>query len=143
MQNKEELTDEDRATWLRLIRRAAVNEIASNDYVFVACSALKRSYREVFRRAVRSINRNTEQLGYEVRLLFVHLNVPQDIAEPLVDERARKTGHHMPVELVASQYITLQSTEFEEDCQILDAKPKGAQLCENALELISWWLQHL
>nr|WP_325051497.1 gluconokinase [Cellulomonas rhizosphaerae] len=83
------LTDEQRAPWLALIRDAM--DAAGGDTV-VACSSLRRSYRDVLREA-------------HGRVRFVHLVVPPDELARRLEARA---GHFMPATLLASQLATLE-----------------------------------
>lgn len=82
------LDDDDRAPWLRAVGEAA----AGQEHVIVACSALKRSYRDLLRDAAPD-------------LVFVLL-------EPSDDELARRLatreGHFMPASLLGSQLATLE-----------------------------------
>ncbi len=85
------LTDEDRAPWLQLLRNAIVRWIAAGSNVVVACSALKRGYRQ------------TLQAGPEVR--FVYLRGPAS----LITERLRsRHGHFATEQILASQLDDLE-----------------------------------
>ncbi|ROS26099.1 gluconokinase [Cellulomonas sp. PhB150] len=90
------LTDAQRAPWLALIRDAM--DAAGGDTV-VACSALRRAYRDVLR-------------GAHGRVRFVHLVVPPDELTRRLEARA---GHFMPATLLASQLATLEDLEPDED----------------------------
>ena len=90
------LTDEQRAPWLALIRDAM--DAAGGDTV-VACSALRRAYRDVLR-------------GAHGRVRFVHLVVPPDELTRRLETRA---GHFMPATLLASQLATLEDLQPDED----------------------------
>jgi gluconokinase len=65
----------------------------------VACSALRRSYRDVLR-------------GAAGRVRFVHLVVAQDELERRL---ATRSGHFMPATLLASQLATLEPLQPDED----------------------------
>jgi gluconokinase len=88
------LTDEHRAPWLEAVRDA----MGSTSTV-VACSALRRRYRDVLREA-------------EGRVRFVHLVVP---ADELARRLSARTGHFMPPSLLASQLATLEPLGDDED----------------------------
>jgi len=90
------LTDADRAPWLELVRDAMSG--AGGDTV-VACSALRRAYRDVLR-------------GARGRVRFVHLVVPPEELERRLSERS---GHFMPATLLASQLATLEPLAPDED----------------------------
>ena len=90
------LTDEDRWPWLDRVGAA----LAGNGRRIVACSALKRAYRDRIR------------AGAGPALRFVYL-----VAEP-VAMRARvasRPGHYMPASLVDSQFATLEPPHDEPD----------------------------
>jgi gluconokinase len=90
MRRGEPLDDADRAPWLEKI---AERMRGMKDGV-VACSALKRAYRDRLR--VRE----------DVR--FVLLEVPRAV----LDERlARRRGHYMPASLLPSQLATLETAD--------------------------------
>lgn len=93
------LTDEDRGPWLRLVAAAMTEHAEAGRQTVVACSALRRSYRDVLRGA----------LG---RVRFVHLVVPQD---ELVRRMAGRRGHFMPASLLESQLATLEPLAPDED----------------------------
>ncbi|MDM7830283.1 gluconokinase [Cellulomonas sp. MW9] len=89
------LTDAQRAPWLARVREAM--DDASGGTV-VACSALRRPYRDVLREARAPVR-------------FAHLVVPPD---ELARRLAARTGHFMPATLLASQLATLEPLEADE-----------------------------
>ena len=97
----EPLTDDDRWPWLARLRA----ELRSSDSIVVACSALKRRYRDLLRHAG------------EVR--FVFLDLDPDTAR----ERAtHREGHYMGAEMVASQFEALERPGVDEtDVVTVDA----------------------
>jgi carbohydrate kinase (thermoresistant glucokinase family) len=106
------LTDEDRWPWLAALRRALRQE----QDVVVACSALRRVYRDVLRSAggVR----------------FVHLDVTADEAARRL---ASRPGHYMRAGMVASQVAALEPPAPDEsDIAILPAQAPPATLVEAA-----------
>ena len=86
------LTDEDRWPWLALVGAA----VASGGVV--ACSALKRVYRDAIRAAAPEAS-------------FVYLEVP---AKVLAERMKHRVGHFMPVSLLESQLSTLEPLESDE-----------------------------
>ena len=93
MARGEPLDDRDRAPWLEAIAKEIDAAIARGEDLVVACSALKRAYRDVLRRP-------------ETR--FVLLEVPADEAKKRV---ASRVGHFFPPELVQSQTETLEEAD--------------------------------
>ncbi len=90
------LTDEDRWPWLDAMA-AALDEVARGGRnAVVACSALKRRYRD------RLLG------GHAVGARIVHLHGDED----LIAARLRaRPGHFMPPTLLASQIATLETPE--------------------------------
>jgi gluconokinase len=86
------LVDADRWPWLETLAREIGRWLDAGQEVVLACSALKRRYREVL------------QAGRpEVR--FVYLRG----TEPLIRARlAARRGHFMPASLLASQFAALE-----------------------------------
>jgi gluconokinase len=88
------LTDDDRRPWLDSLRAAIDKWIAQGRSVALACSALKRSYRQ--------------QLDASPQVQFVYLKgTPELIAERL---RAR-SGHFAGEQILASQFADLEVPE--------------------------------
>ena len=96
------LSDADRSGWLKTISQRLT--LASLSGAVVACSALKRSYRDVLRSG------NTP-------LLFVHLH-----GNPVVlqERMAARQGHYMPASLLQSQLDTLELPGAEENVLTFD-----------------------
>ncbi len=86
------LTDDDRWPWLD-----AVGAVLARGPVVVACSALKRSYRDRLRAAAPD-------------LAVVYLSAPRDL---LVERMTHRT-HFMPVTLLDSQLATLEPPAADE-----------------------------
>jgi gluconokinase len=82
------LTDADREPWLRLVGE----HLASSDApLVIACSALRRSYRDLIRESAP----NT---------FFIHLD---DDRALIADRLSKRAGHFMPPALLESQIATL------------------------------------
>lgn len=85
------LTDEDRAPWLQHLREAIVQWIAAGRNVVLACSALKRSYRQKL------------QAGPEVRFVYLRGSAS------LITERLHsRHGHFANEQILASQLDDLE-----------------------------------
>ncbi|GAB5078959.1 gluconokinase [Arthrobacter sp. AD-310] len=90
------LTDEDRWPWLRLVGAELAAEHPNG--IVVACSALKRAYRDAIRAAAPSTR-------------FILLTAePSELMERLV----QRPGHFMPPSLLTSQLETLEFLETAE-----------------------------
>jgi gluconokinase len=93
------LNDEDRFPWLDRLRDLLGAQLAANQSIVLACSALRQSYR-------RKLLPDDPQLASQV--IFVYLRVKQETA--LRRLRARNI-HYMPASLVSSQFETLEEPE--------------------------------
>lgn len=94
IQSGRPLTDQDREPWLAAIGQ----RLAGEPSLVVACSALKRSYRDLIRRSAPSA-------------VFIHLDGPRSV---LKSRMADRRGHFMPTELLESQLDTLEPLEADE-----------------------------
>ena len=99
------LGDDDRWPWLDAIAAAIADRHRHGDEVVVACSALKRAYREHL----------TATAG---PFLFVHLDGEPSL---LADRMAARRDHFMPPGLLASQLATLEPPLADEPAITLDA----------------------
>jgi gluconokinase len=113
------LDDSDRGGWLDAVALWMADRIEQGASGVVACSALRRSYRERLRAA-----------GPGVR--FVYLAVPR--AELARRMRARR--HFMPVTLLDSQLATLEPPAQDEHACLVD----GAAPVPDALARVLSWL---
>ena len=88
------LTDEDRGPWLDRLRIQIANWIVKGQNAVLACSALKRTYRQEL------------SVGPEVR--FVYLKGSPD----LIAQRLRlRRGHFADEKILASQFTDLEEPE--------------------------------
>jgi gluconokinase len=93
------LTDEDRWPWLDAIAAALAEAGREGRGIVVACSALKRVYRDRLRAAARR------------PLVFVHLTgSPTTLAKRM----QTRQGHFMPASLLDSQLATLEPPSPDE-----------------------------
>jgi gluconokinase len=92
------LTDEDRWPWLRAIADEIDRVCKAGGQVVIACSALRRAYRDVLLHGRK-----------DVRLVYL------DGTEPLIGDRlSHRHGHFMPPGLLASQFATLEPPGADE-----------------------------
>ncbi len=88
------LSDADRVPWLRAIRDAILKWIAERKNVVLACSALKREYREEL------------VVGPEVKVVYLKGSFE------LISSRLRaRHGHFATEKLLASQFEALEEPE--------------------------------
>lgn len=100
------LDDADRAPWLRALADLVRHSAEAGEGLVVACSALKRAYRDQLRAAAGP------------GLWCLYLALDRDTAR---DRVARRTGHFMPARLVDSQFETLEPLEPDEPGMTVDA----------------------
>jgi gluconokinase len=86
------LTDDDRLPWLTRVAQAMAADLAEGQSVVVACSALKRSYRDLMRKIVPG-------------LLFAELFGDQAL---VADRLSHRNHEYMPAHLLDSQFETLE-----------------------------------
>ena len=92
------LADEDRMPWLEVVGETVVAQTARGRLAVVACSALRRRYRDALRTAAGD-------------LFFVQLDgTPELLAERL----GGRTDHFMPPDLLRSQLDTLEPLQSDE-----------------------------
>jgi carbohydrate kinase (thermoresistant glucokinase family) len=92
------LTDEDRWPWLALVGEALASAGASGTGLVIACSALKRAYREAILAAAPNVR-------------FVHLSGSLEVLSNRLEGRSE---HFMPPALLQSQLATLEELHADE-----------------------------
>ncbi|KIK26944.1 hypothetical protein PISMIDRAFT_93893, partial [Pisolithus microcarpus 441] len=130
MSRGEALTDEDRKPWLARIRQTAeegmpvegrggtisplLSEVQHRLGVIIACSALKKTYRDVLRGLTRPslspCEDSSEPYAVTIQTWFVFLKGSKDM---LVDRMHKRKGHFMKAQMLESQLDTLESPEDE------------------------------
>jgi gluconokinase len=93
------LTDEDRWPWLQAIANEIDRVCEARGHAVIACSALKRAYRDILVHG-----------RPDVRIIY--LQGTQDL---IADRLALRKGHFMPPGLLASQFKTLEPPEASEN----------------------------
>jgi carbohydrate kinase (thermoresistant glucokinase family) len=92
------LTDDDRRPWLQAIAAAIDRKAEAHTPVIIACSALKRAYRDIL----------VHGRG-DVRIVYLKGT------RGLIAERLSRRDHHfMPASLLASQFATLEEPAPDE-----------------------------
>jgi gluconokinase len=109
------LTDDDRWPWLRRVGEAMAE--AAPTGVVVACSALKRSYRDAIRREAPGAR-------------FVELHGTRAL---LASRLGAREGHFMPASLLDSQLATLEPLAGDEEGVRLDVSATPDELVADAV----------
>src|SRR4030095_12683702 len=98
MRSGHSLTDEDRRPWLERLRQQVVRSLAAGENAVLACSALKRAYRDRLR------------ASDEMKFVFLR----GDYA--LVEKKLRsRHGHFMKAALLQSQFDDLEEPQPDEN----------------------------
>ena len=108
------LTDDDRWPWLAKVGTT----LSKADHgLVIACSALRRSYRDLIRHAAPDA-------------FFLHLTGDREL---LRSRSSARVGHFMPHSLLESQFATLEPLEADERGATIDVKPPPEAVVFNAL----------
>ncbi len=115
------LTDAERTPWLGALAARLAAAGAADETVVLACSALKRSYRDALRRGAPA-------------LTLVHLaGSPALLAERIT----ARPGHYMPPTLLPSQLATLELPGADERAITLDVAAATDDLVAAILRTLS------
>ena len=109
------LEDADRWPWLHTVGRALAD--SGDAGLVMACSALKRSYRD----AIRS-----EAAG----VLFLHLHGEREVLARRLEGRS---GHFMPPSLLDSQFATLEPLGADERSVVVDVDATVPEIVDAAV----------
>jgi gluconokinase len=105
MSHGEPLTDDDRQPWLENLAGELAAARAKGEAVVLACSALRRRYRDILRAGNGDVD-------------FVFLRAEQAVIQRRLDARRR---HFMPPSLLASQFAALEPPDADERAVPVDA----------------------
>ena len=111
------LTDADRWPWLRAIAAVIDEWRAERVSGVVACSALKRSYRDIL-------------VGGRANVRLAYMRGSREV----IDARLlARRGHFMPESLLDSQFATLEEPAADEHPIVLDITQPAAELAVQTL----------
>lgn len=106
------LDDEDRWPWLHDLASWMRERASEGISTVIACSALKRAYRDVLSEGPPSVD-------------FVHLDGPVEVIRARLSTRE---GHYMPASLLDSQVATLEPLQPDERGVVLDLSLPAEEL---------------
>jgi gluconokinase len=109
------LTDDDRRPWLQAIADEIDRLSAAGERAVIACSALKRAYREV-------LVHGRDDIG------IVFLDGSPDL---IANRITARKGHFMPPDLLASQFRTLERPEANERPIIVSIDAPVAEIVDD------------
>ncbi|AMB60466.1 transferase [Microterricola viridarii] len=92
------LNDEDRAPWLEIIAERIGAELADGHPIVVACSSLKRKYRD-------------QLVAHAPSTVFVHLTGERAV---ISERQSHRVHEYMPNSLLDSQFTTLEPLQSDE-----------------------------
>ncbi len=110
------LTDEDREPWLASIAVLIAAQYERGNAAVVACSALKRSYRDILRSTVPCTK-------------FIHLSGPFDV---LFERIGGRHHEYMPPILLTSQFETLQELQEDEAGTVVSVELTPQEIVDQA-----------
>jgi carbohydrate kinase (thermoresistant glucokinase family) len=120
MASGQALTDADREPWLRSVGELLQAAQAQNQGIVVACSALKRAYRETLRSFVPDI-------------FFVFLDGTAEVVQKRI---AARNHEFMPQSLLASQFANLEPLKADEQGFRVDIKLQPQKIVDEIIENI-------
>jgi gluconokinase len=109
------LTDDDRLPWLRALAKRISEAKGAGTGLVVACSALKRAYRDVLRAEAPELH-------------IVYLKGDREV----IGERlAGRRGHFMPASLLDSQLATLEEPAPDENAWVCDVRQTPERIVDD------------
>ena len=117
------LSDADRAGWLQTLADRIGEARLAGAGLVLSCSALKRAYRDILR-----------QGAPDLHFLYLHGDY-----ELLAARMATRTGHYMPLSLLASQLSTLEAPGADENAQSFDVTSPSEAI---VAAVVARWSSH-
>jgi gluconokinase len=114
------LTDKERLPWLRIVGEELRTHSLQKQPLIVACSALKRSYRELLR-------------TYSPNLYFVFLEGTQEEIQARI---ALRSHEFMPTSLLDSQFANLEPLENDEFGLRVSVNPSTEEICQKIVQVV-------
>jgi carbohydrate kinase, thermoresistant glucokinase family len=115
------LDDADRLPWLTDLAAWIRDREAEGASTVVACSALKRRYRDILRTGAPEV-------------LFAHLAGTEEVIR---ERMASRTGHFFPPALLSSQFRDLEPLEPDERGVTLDVTEPPERIVERLVPLLT------
>jgi len=115
------LNDDDRLPWLQRINDAAFSIEQKNETGVIVCSALKRQYRDLIKKDNNKV-------------IFVYLHGDFEL---ILERMQSRKDHFMPVELLKSQFDTLETPqENETDVIVINIDATMDEVVDRCLSAI-------
>jgi gluconokinase len=119
------LTDEDRRPWLQALADVLADRHARGVGTVLACSALRRTYRDVLGSQIPFDEAFAIQLDVDAAVLRERLTI--------------RRGHYMPASLLGSQLATLEPLDGDEAGVHIDATDPIDEVSRHALAAVQTW----
>lgn len=119
MASGQPLDDNDRQGWLETLRDLINTDTAEGKTPIIACSALKKKYRELLRTAQATVH-------------TIHLTGTKELLQERTQIRAQKENHFMPPTLLDSQLATLEDPTQEPNTHTLNIAATPKELATQA-----------
>ncbi|XP_005355340.1 probable gluconokinase isoform X2 [Microtus ochrogaster] len=131
------LSDQDRIPWLCSLHDILVRDVALGQHVILACSALKRKYRDILIQGrrdgpLKSDGSAEERLAGQ-QLLVVYLSGSFEIISRRLSQRK---GHFMPPELLQSQFSILEPPSAPEHFIQVSVDQSLSEIADAVLEAL-------
>jgi gluconokinase len=120
MKHGHPLTDADRQPWLEILAGKLEESRAKGESVVLACSALRRRYRDTLRAGHADVD-------------FVFLNAEQAVIQKRLDARRH---HFMPPSLLDSQFADLEAPGADERAIPADAGQSPDAIVDSVLAVL-------
>lgn len=139
MSNGIPLTDDDRFPWLKTVRehliKAYQQSVMNNDktvvQVVVACSALKKIYRDILSGCLAGFE---DDFRTEFKTTFVFLNCSESVLAQRISQRE---GHFMKSNMLQSQLNTLEIPDATELAVTVDGDQNLSSIISDVSEYLS------
>lgn len=111
------LDDDDRQPWLEIVGTTLADAARAGTGLVIACSALKRRYRDTI-------------LASAPQVRFVHLHGTREVLAARTEGR---TGHFMPTSLLDSQLASLEALDPDEPGIVVDIDRPVGEIIDDAV----------
>jgi len=124
MSSGQALSDGDRVPWLQILADLIASKESETLPSFIACSALKESYREILRSGAQN-------------LAFLHLHTDPEILRQRITARYESGKHFMPPSLLDSQLEILEIPNGALFCDVSKSLEEVVQTIKNRFPYLS------
>ncbi|KZV91516.1 hypothetical protein EXIGLDRAFT_719304 [Exidia glandulosa HHB12029] len=139
MSNGEPLTDDDRKPWLQIVRTAAVKTCGVEGAaghetgVVIACSALRRSYRDLLRGITEGEVHHSKE-NQVLHTYFVFIDGPREV---LLERMHLRKNHFMKSRMLDSQLATLEDPRGEDGVFVVNLTDSPEEQVRTALQALA------